>query len=55
MVTCHKNCHMSQKNCYDNVLKQKERKIVRDYKKLSTPNTACAVDVLKSHIENELI
>jgi len=39
----------------NNVLKQKERKIVRDYKKLSTPNTACAVDVLKSHIENELI
>ena len=39
----------------DKLFKQNENNVIQDYTKLSTSNTACATDVLKSHIENKRV
>jgi hypothetical protein len=39
----------------DKLFKQNENNVMKGYSILSTSNTACAVDVLKSHIENKRV
>ena len=39
----------------DKLFKQNENNVIQNYSRLSTPNTACAADVLKSHIENKRV
>jgi hypothetical protein len=39
----------------DKLFKQNEKNVIQNYSRLSTPNTACATDVLKSHIENRRV
>ena len=39
----------------DKLFKQNEKNVMKGYSILSTSNTACAVDVLKSHIENKRV
>ena len=39
----------------EKLFKQNDNNVMKSYSRLSTPNTACAVDVLKSHIEHKRV